>query len=88
LADLGQFVAPRVGHLLDATIAELDDQHRIGFVRRDTDGLSVLETAEAINLTEIAVKMRLLLARLRLREWLTRSLGNEVTRVVASHSHG
>jgi RNA polymerase sigma-70 factor, ECF subfamily len=76
-----------VRHLLDAALAELDDKYRVVFVLRDVEGLSVRETAEALGLTESAVKVRLLRARLQLRERLTRSLGDEATRVAAEHSH-
>lgn len=76
-----------VRHLLDAALAELDEKYRVVFVLRDMEGLSVRETAEAVGLTESAVKVRLLRARLQLRERLTRSLGDEATRVVAEHSH-
>lgn len=76
-----------VRHLLDAALADLDDKYRVVFVLRDVEGLSVRETAEALGLTESAVKVRLLRARLQLRERLTRSLGDEATRVVAGHSH-
>jgi RNA polymerase sigma-70 factor (ECF subfamily) len=41
------------------------------FTLRDLNGLSIKETASALNLTETAVKTRLLRARLRLREELS-----------------
>jgi RNA polymerase sigma-70 factor (ECF subfamily) len=48
--------------------------------------LSTRETAEALGITEEAVKVRLLRARLMLRERLTRLFGDDTTRV-APHSH-
>jgi RNA polymerase sigma-70 factor (ECF subfamily) len=76
-----------VRHLLDEALAELDEKYRVVFVLRDVEGLSVRETAEALGLTETAVRVRLLRARLQLRERLTRSLGDEATRIIPDHSH-
>jgi RNA polymerase sigma-70 factor, ECF subfamily len=41
------------------------------FLLRDVEGLSIKETSESLNLTETAVKTRLLRARLHLREQLS-----------------
>jgi RNA polymerase sigma-70 factor (ECF subfamily) len=76
-----------VRYLLDEALAELDEKYRVVFVLRDVEGLSVRETAEALGLTETAVKVRLLRARLQLRERLTKSLGDEATRIIPDHSH-
>lgn len=73
--------------LLDKAIAELDDKYRVVFVLRDIEGLSTEETAEALELSESNVKVRLLRARMQLRERLTRELGDEATRVVPDHQH-
>jgi RNA polymerase sigma-70 factor (ECF subfamily) len=76
-----------VRELLDRAIAELDDKYRVVFVLRDIEGLSTEETAETLGLSASNVKVRLLRARLQLRERLTRELGDEATRVEASHDH-
>lgn len=73
--------------LLEDALAKLDEKHRLVFVLRDVEGLSVNETAEALGLTESNVKMRLLRARLQLREELTRTLGDPATRIERSHHH-
>ncbi len=73
--------------LLDKAIAELDDKHRVVFVLRDIEGLSTEETAEALGLSVANVKVRLLRARMQLRERLTRELGDAATRVVPDHQH-
>lgn len=73
--------------LLDDALAKLDEKHRLVFVLRDVEGLSVSETAEALGLTESNVKMRLLRARLQLREELTRTLGDPATRIQRGHHH-
>lgn len=74
--------------LIEAALDSLDDKYRLVFVLRDIEGLSVRETAETLELTEAAVKVRLLRARLMLREQLTRSLGDESTRLYPDHQHG
>jgi RNA polymerase sigma-70 factor (ECF subfamily) len=69
-----------IKQLLAAALAELDEKHRMVFLLRDVEGLSTQETAEALELTEANVKVRLLRARLQLRELLTRTLGDPATR--------
>jgi RNA polymerase sigma-70 factor (ECF subfamily) len=55
---------------LDQAIQNLPEKLRIVFLLRDIEGLSIQETAQALELHETAVKTRLLRARLRLREEL------------------
>jgi RNA polymerase sigma-70 factor (ECF subfamily) len=55
---------------LEAAIQRLPDSMRIVFVLRDIEARSIRETAEALGLTEVNVKTRLLRARMRLREEL------------------
>ena len=73
--------------LLDEALAGLDEKHRLVFLLRDVEGLSVKETAEALDLSEANVKVRLLRARLQLREQLTRTLGDPDRRLVKTHDH-
>ncbi len=56
---------------LDAAIAALPESQRAAFLLRDVEGLSTAETAEALGLSEAAVKVRLHRARLALREHLS-----------------
>lgn len=58
--------------ILDEAIASLPPIFRSVFVLRDIEELSSEETAQMLNLTVPAVKSRLLRARLKLREKLTR----------------
>ena len=53
-------------------IDELSPTLRSVFVLRDIEGLSTAETAEALDLSESAVKSRLMRARLKLRDQLSR----------------
>ncbi|HXP91317.1 MAG TPA: sigma-70 family RNA polymerase sigma factor [Fibrobacteria bacterium] len=70
--------------ILDGAIATLPDTLRATFVLRDVDGRSTEETARELGITAGNVKVRLLRARLRLREELTRAFGGEAM----AHVHG
>lgn len=77
-----------IRRLLDDALASLDEKHRLVFLLRDVEGLSVKETAAALGLSEANTKVRLLRARLQLREQLTRTLGDPARRVIRSqHEH-
>lgn len=74
--------------LIEEALAELDEKHRLVFLMRDVEGLSVKETAELLGLSEVNVKVRLLRARLQLREHLTRAFGDPERRLErAEHPH-
>lgn len=73
--------------LLDDALAQLDEKHRLVFVLRDVEGLSVKETAATLGLSEANVKVRLLRARLQLREQLTRTLGDPAKRIEPGPPH-
>jgi RNA polymerase sigma-70 factor (ECF subfamily) len=74
-------------HLLDEALAQLDEKHRLVFLLRDVEGLSIKETAETLGSSEANVKVRLLRARLQLREQLTRSFGDPQTRIERGPHH-
>jgi RNA polymerase sigma-70 factor (ECF subfamily) len=77
-----------IQRLLDDALAKLDEKHRLVFLLRDVEGLSVKETAEALGLSEANTKVRLLRARLQLRELLTQALGDPKKRIARSqHDH-
>jgi len=61
---------------LDNAIQRLSEALRIVFILRDIEGLSIQETSKILNLTETAVKTRLLRARLNLREQLSTYYGD------------
>jgi RNA polymerase sigma-70 factor (ECF subfamily) len=74
--------------LIDRALAQLDEKHRLVFLLRDVEEFSIQETAAALGISENNVKIRLLRARLQLREALTRSLGAPATQIVrGSHAH-
>ena len=60
---------------LDEAAERLPANLRVVFVLRDIEGLSTRETAEVLDISEMAVKTRLSRARLRLREDLSEYFG-------------
>ena len=76
-----------VRRLLDEALTQLDEKHRLVFLLRDVEGLSVRETANTLDLSEANVKVRLLRARLQLREQLTRTLGDPARRIERGPHH-
>jgi RNA polymerase sigma-70 factor (ECF subfamily) len=73
--------------LLDKALGELDEKYRLAFVLRDIQGLSTDTAAQVLGISESNLKVRLLRARLQLRERLTRELGDEAARVQAPPDH-
>ena len=72
---------------IEQALSELDDKYRLVFILRDIEGMSVRETAEALELTESNVKVRLLRARLALRERLTKKFGDTDQVMTPDHKH-
>jgi RNA polymerase sigma-70 factor (ECF subfamily) len=67
--------------ILTEALDRLDARYSIVFVLRDLEGFSTRETAETLGISVSNVKVRLLRARLMLRESLTKQFGDEATRV-------
>ena len=63
---------------LDEAVKRLSPALRAVFVLRDIDGLSVRETGETLEISESAVKTRLLRARMQLREDLSNYFGKRI----------
>jgi RNA polymerase sigma-70 factor, ECF subfamily len=57
--------------VIDQAIQTLSDANRAAFLLRDVEGLSTQEAAEVLNISESALKVRLMRARMALRESLT-----------------
>jgi len=74
-----------IQQLLESALSQLDEPHRLVFLLRDVEGMSIKETAETLNLSESNTKVKLLRARLKLREILTRSLGEPTRQVRVGH---
>ena len=58
---------------LELGLAALSENLRATFILRDIQGLSTAETAETLDISESAVKVRLHRARLQLREILSQN---------------
>jgi RNA polymerase sigma-70 factor (ECF subfamily) len=71
---------------VDDALATLNEKYRVVFILRDIEEFSTQETADILGITQETVKVRLLRARLMLRERLTRLFGDESTKV-APHNH-
>lgn len=78
---------PAVRALIEASLGELDEKYRLAFVLRDIQGLSTAGAAHALGISEGNLKVRLLRARLQLRERLTRALGDQTARVDPPADH-
>jgi len=63
---------------LEQAVQNLTPALRVVFVLRDIEGLSIKETADALEVSEQVVKTRLLRARLRLREELSQYYGSRM----------
>jgi RNA polymerase sigma-70 factor, ECF subfamily len=63
--------------LLTRILDDIDLKYSLVFVLRDLEGFSTEETAKILHISENNVKVRLLRARLMLRERLTRLFGEE-----------
>ena len=67
----GELLSSESRRFLDQAVRNLPQNLRVVFVMRDLEGLSIIETAETLNLSENNVKTRLLRARMRLRQELS-----------------
>ena len=59
---------------------DLSDANRAAFLLRDVEGLSTKEAAEALEISESALKVRLMRARMELREALSGYYANKMAR--------
>ncbi|MGN6370681.1 MAG: sigma-70 family RNA polymerase sigma factor [Phycisphaerae bacterium] len=84
-ADLAQ--RTEIRQLLDEALQGLEEKYRLVFVLRDLEQLSVEETASTLQISPANVKVRLMRARLMLREKLTKVLGDP-TQAARPHPHG
>jgi RNA polymerase sigma-70 factor (ECF subfamily) len=74
----GELLSSESRQFLDQAVQNLPENLRVVFVMRDLEGLSIQETAEALNLSENNIKTRLLRARLRLRQELSVYFGGKI----------
>jgi RNA polymerase sigma-70 factor, ECF subfamily len=66
-------------HLQNAAM-KLSDSNRAAFLLRDVEGLSTQEAAETLGISESALKVRLMRARMQLREDLSGYFANRMSK--------
>jgi len=66
------YAKSEIDKIVSSFVDQLEDEYRIVLVLRDVEELSTQETADALGISLSAVKSRLLRARLKLREKLSR----------------
>jgi RNA polymerase sigma-70 factor (ECF subfamily) len=66
------YAKSEIDNIVATFVEQLEDDYRIVLVLRDVEELSTQETADALGISISAVKSRLLRARLKLREKLSR----------------
>jgi RNA polymerase sigma-70 factor (ECF subfamily) len=64
-----------LGHLLEEALLSLPEQFRSVIILRDVEELSTIETAEALEISEENVKIRLHRGRAQVRGWLFQRVG-------------
>ncbi len=77
----GELLTAESRRFLDKAIQNLPPNQRAVFVMRDMEGLSTQEAAEALGISENNVKIRLLRARLKLRQALSVYFGGKTQEV-------
>jgi RNA polymerase sigma-70 factor, ECF subfamily len=70
-----QAYASELHRVLERAVDGLPDTYRLAFMLRDVEGLSTVETGEALGLREEAVKTRLHRARAMIRRSVTAQIG-------------
>ena len=78
-----QALSSELRQVMEAAVQELPPSLRAAFVLRDVQGLSTQEAAEALDITDTALKVRLHRARLQLRERLADYLVEQREEVTA-----
>jgi RNA polymerase sigma-70 factor (ECF subfamily) len=76
-----EFMSNEAQTRLDHAIEELSPALRSTFILRDLHGLSTRESAEILDVSEAAIKTRLLRARLQLRDSLSTYFENRVVEI-------
>lgn len=80
------FLSDEVQGQLRQAIKLLPEKLRVVFVLRDMEDLSIRDTAATLNISEMAVKTRLLRARLKLRELLSEYFVERQSRQVSGEN--
>ncbi len=76
-----EFVRSETRQVINLGIKSLSDANRAAFLLRDVEGLSTREAAKVLQISESALKVRLMRARLELREFLTEYFSGKMPEV-------
>jgi RNA polymerase sigma-70 factor (ECF subfamily) len=82
------YLSSELRDILASTLEDLCPISRTVFVLRDIEGLSIDQTAAAMNLSSSAVKARLWRVRLQLRERLNKYFNKYQRQAISTHSDG
>lgn len=77
----GKLLQREMAAILEDSIAKLPLKYRVVFMLREIEGSSILETAEALDLTPQAVKSRMFRANALLKKMLRQKLGDSRSEV-------
>lgn len=73
-----ELMSSETRQMIDQALTTLSDANRAAFLLRDVEGLSTREAAEVLEISESALKVRLMRARLELREILTQYFSERI----------
>lgn len=73
-----ELISTESREFLSEAAKNLSDSNRAAFLLRDVEGLSTKDAAEALNISESALKVRLMRARMELREALSGYFANKM----------
>ena len=71
----------QVASQIELAVDDLPPDHRSVFVLRDVEELNTAETAVALEISEVSVRVRLHRARVKMRETLTAELGTKTSEI-------
>ncbi len=66
-----KLMSAEMRHILEQAVQALSPTLRAVFILRDVEEMSTLQTAQILNISEVAVKTRLLRARIKLQNYLS-----------------
>jgi len=73
-----ELMSSEASEFISNAMRKLSDSNRAAFLLRDVEGLSTREAAETLAISESALKIRLMRARMQLREELTTFFADKV----------
>jgi RNA polymerase sigma-70 factor (ECF subfamily) len=75
-----ELMSEETRRILQQASMKLSDANRAAFLLRDVEGLSTHEAAETLDISESALKVRLMRARMQLREELSEYFANRMAK--------